>query len=174
MQILWEVLVTLQEVLIESTLIVRVFAMYGRNPWIFAALAFVLLLVAIALWTTITNGRPHIFTAPGPGVPGCHNVTPRTDTQPIGLYGLQAVGKQWVMYFGLIVLVNTANLSTFYILLSGFLSWFATSLSITLLSRLILNLHEACMIGIETEEPNTVNLETLEFHVVTRADNSMN
>ena len=49
-----------------------------------------------------------------------------------------------------------------------------SSLSMTLLSRLILNLHEACMIGIDTEEPNTVNLETLKFHTVTRADNSMN
>ncbi|KAJ7218509.1 hypothetical protein GGX14DRAFT_437326, partial [Mycena pura] len=77
MQILWEVLLILQEVLIELTLIVRVFAMYGRNPWILAVLALVLL-VAIPLWTIITNGRPKIVTAPGPGVPGCHNVTPRT------------------------------------------------------------------------------------------------
>ncbi|KAJ7191579.1 hypothetical protein GGX14DRAFT_407091 [Mycena pura] len=223
MEILWEVLVILQEALIELTLIVRVYAMYGRNPWILAALAFVLLLVAIPLWASITNGHPQIFTAPGPGlgVPGCHNVTPRTDTRPIGLYvrvntnrkppsthmfhtnrdcrrlgsnaytqrrsssalmytSTSLVERMWrdgVMYFGLIGLVNTANLFTFYfgdILLAGFLSWFATSLSITLLSRLILNLHEASMIGIDTEEPNTVNLETLKFRTVTRADNSMN
>jgi len=212
MEILWEVLVILQEALIELTLIVRVYAMYGRNPWILAALAFVLLLVAIPLWATITIGHPQIFTAPGPGVPGCHNVTPRTEALRIAggweaiiacdvlvflltlrkaytqrrsnstlMYtSTSLVERMWrdgVMYFGLIVLVNTANLFTFYfgdILLSGFLSWFATSLSITLLSRLILNLHEACMIGIDTEEPNTVNLETLRFRTVTRGDNSVN
>ncbi|KAJ7206342.1 hypothetical protein GGX14DRAFT_643417 [Mycena pura] len=164
-----EVLVILQEFLIELTLIVRVFAMYGRNPWILAVLvAPVLLLVAVLLlmqWASITNGPPQILTAPDPGVPGCHLATPRTVTRPIGLYGLQAVGKGWAMYFGMIVLVNTANVFTFYfgdILLSAaFLSWFATSLSTTLLSHLILNLHEAYSIGIETEELNTVNLETL-------------
>jgi len=70
------------------------------------------------------------------------------------------------MYFGIIVLANVANLLTFYVgdvLLSGFLSWFTTSLSVTLLSRLMLNLHEAANVGIDTAEPNTMELESIRF-----------
>ncbi|KAJ6473770.1 hypothetical protein C8R45DRAFT_1011847 [Mycena sanguinolenta] len=70
------------------------------------------------------------------------------------------------MYFGLILLANLANLLTFYVgdvLLSGLLSWFTTSLSVTLLSRLMLNLHEAANAGIDTAEPNTMELESIEF-----------
>ncbi|KAJ6448055.1 hypothetical protein C8R45DRAFT_1115515 [Mycena sanguinolenta] len=37
------------------------------------------------------------------------------------------------------------------------------SLSIVLLGRLILNLHEAAAVGMTTEEPNTIELETLRF-----------
>ncbi|KAJ7230187.1 hypothetical protein GGX14DRAFT_410080, partial [Mycena pura] len=105
--------------------------------------------------------------------------TQRCSNSALMFRSTSLVERMWrdgVMYFGLIVFVNTANLFTLYFgdtLLSGFLCWFTTSLSMTLLSRLILNLHEACMIGIDTEEPNTVNLETLKFHTVTRADNSM-
>ncbi|KAJ6452964.1 hypothetical protein C8R45DRAFT_1223339 [Mycena sanguinolenta] len=70
------------------------------------------------------------------------------------------------MYFRIILLANLANLLTFYVgdvLLSGFLSWFTTSLSVTLLSRLMLNLHEAANVGIDTAEPNTLELESIEF-----------
>ncbi|KAF7366209.1 hypothetical protein MVEN_00498100 [Mycena venus] len=254
MNILWQVLVVLQEFLIESTLIVRVFAMYGRNPWILVALgAQALLVLAIALWGNIKNGRPQILTSPGPGIPGCHFAISRTTAIRACLYkselpkhlyvpvcdvqtgiagawaGIIAcdvviflltlwkaytqrrsnsalmyrsttlVERMWrdgAMYFGMIVLMNTANLLTYYFgdvgfcsnststvlaladgyknLLAGFLSWPALSLAITLLSRLILNLHEAWHIGIETEEPNTMNLETLRFRTVTRAIDSMN
>ncbi|KAJ7279469.1 hypothetical protein C8J57DRAFT_1502119 [Mycena rebaudengoi] len=213
--------------LIESTLIVRVFAMYGRNPWILAALgAQVLFVPAISLWGNINNGRPQMLNAPGPGMPGCHYAIPRTTALRLaGTWGgliacdvfvflltlwkaytqrrsnsalmyrsTTLVERMWrdgAMYFGMIVLVNTANLLTFYfgdvgfcsnstytvlaladgykILLAGFLSWPASNLAITLLSRLILNLHEAWHIGIETEEPNTMNLETLRFQI--RTDN---
>ncbi|KAJ7218508.1 hypothetical protein GGX14DRAFT_437324, partial [Mycena pura] len=105
--------------------------------------------------------------------------TQRRSNSALVFRSTSLVERMWrdgVMYFGLIVFVNTANLFTFYFgdtLLSGFLCWFTTSLSMTLLSRFILNLHEACMIGIDTEEPNTVNLETLKFQTMTRADNSM-
>ncbi|KAJ7205274.1 hypothetical protein GGX14DRAFT_458879, partial [Mycena pura] len=107
--------------------------------------------------------------------------TQRRSNSALMFTSTSLVERMWrdgVMYCRLIVLVNTANLFTFYFgdtLLSGFLSWFATSLSMTLLSRLTLNLHEAGMIGIDTEEPDTVNLEMLRFRLVTRAlaDDSM-
>ncbi|KAJ7020306.1 hypothetical protein C8F04DRAFT_1403739 [Mycena alexandri] len=77
------------------------------------------------------------------------------------------------MYFGIIVIANLANLLTFYIsdvLLSGFLSWLTTSLSVTLLSRLILNLHEAAGIAFEDEEiamdPHSLSAMTPLFLVI--------
>ncbi|KAJ7626066.1 hypothetical protein FB45DRAFT_922878 [Roridomyces roridus] len=54
------------------------------------------------------------------------------------------------MYFGMIVLANFGNVLSFYvgdILTVGLLSWFTTNLSITLLCRLMLNLHEAAAVG---------------------------
>ncbi|KAJ7257464.1 hypothetical protein C8J57DRAFT_1721220 [Mycena rebaudengoi] len=72
-------------------------------------------------------------------------------------------------YFCIIIIANAANLVTFYLgdnLLEGFLSWFVTSLSIVLLTRLMLNLHEAAAVGMTTEEPNTIELETLRFATV--------
>ncbi|KAJ7887307.1 hypothetical protein B0H14DRAFT_3127663 [Mycena olivaceomarginata] len=70
-------------------------------------------------------------------------------------------------YFGIIIIANAANLVTFYLgdmFITGFLSWFITSLSITLLARLMLNLHKAAAVGME--EPSTIELETLRFATV--------
>ncbi|KAJ7626062.1 hypothetical protein FB45DRAFT_74820 [Roridomyces roridus] len=55
------------------------------------------------------------------------------------------------MYFGLIVLANFGNVLSFYVgdmLLVGLLSWFTTNLSIALLCRLMLNLHQAGAVGL--------------------------
>ncbi|KAJ7898966.1 hypothetical protein B0H13DRAFT_2337254 [Mycena leptocephala] len=67
------------------------------------------------------------------------------------------------MYFGVIVLATIANIVTFYILLSGFLSWFTSSLSLTLLCRLMLNLHEAAAARVDTVELNTLDLMSIRF-----------
>jgi hypothetical protein len=40
------------------------------------------------------------------------------------------------------------------------------SLSIMLLARLMLNLHEVAAVGMSMEEPNTIELETLRFATV--------
>ncbi|KAJ7876735.1 hypothetical protein B0H14DRAFT_2568118 [Mycena olivaceomarginata] len=86
----------------------------------------------------------------------------------------------------IIILANLANVLTFYLgdvgplytslpctldlddtqgLITGFLSWFTTSLSVTLLSRLMLNLHEAGVAQIDT---NTLNIETMWFATTQR------
>ncbi|KAJ7917357.1 hypothetical protein B0H13DRAFT_2322457 [Mycena leptocephala] len=81
------------------------------------------------------------------------------------------------MYFGIIVIANLANLLTFYIgdiLLSGFLSWFTTSLSVTLLSRLMLNLHEAAGIAFEDEGATAMELDSLRFQTVLSTANEAN
>ncbi|KAJ7660215.1 hypothetical protein DFH06DRAFT_1194023 [Mycena polygramma] len=67
------------------------------------------------------------------------------------------------MYFGIMVLTNLANVVTLYlgdVLLSGFVSWFSTSLSMALLSRLMLHLYEAANDGVE---PLTMDLDSIRF-----------
>ncbi|KAJ7812703.1 hypothetical protein B0H14DRAFT_2856074 [Mycena olivaceomarginata] len=54
--------------------------------------------------------------------------------------------RDGAMYFGIIVLANLADVLTLYlgdIMIAGILSWWTTSLSVTLISRLILNLQRA-------------------------------
>ncbi|KAJ6450064.1 hypothetical protein C8R45DRAFT_1224211 [Mycena sanguinolenta] len=127
MQLMWKALIVSQELLVECTLIMRVYAMYDRNRWILICLLAVFApWPALALWDVIKEGQPQIFS--GPGISGC------------------------------------ATLGDIFI--TGFLSWFITSLSITLLARLMLNLHEAAAVGMTGEEPNTIEMETLRFATV--------
>ncbi|KAJ7506162.1 hypothetical protein B0H11DRAFT_2272367 [Mycena galericulata] len=223
MQLAWEVLLVIQEVLVECTLGLRVFAMYGLNVWILSCLlAAGGLSASLALWAIVKYGHPQMLSAPG--LSGCHTAIPRSSAfrectpftlqsipttyipQLAGLAGaweaqlvcdtlvfaltvrrayiqrrtsprytgtlIERMVTDGGMYFGIIVLANLANLSTFYlgdVLLSGFLSWFTTSLSVTLLCRLMLNLHEAAGAGIDTAEPNTMDLETIRFPTVGRS-----
>ncbi|KAJ7503816.1 hypothetical protein B0H11DRAFT_564752 [Mycena galericulata] len=203
MQLAWEVLLVIQEVLVECTLGLRVFAMYGLNVWILSCLlAAGGLSASLALWAIVKYGHPQMLSAPG--ISGCHTAIPRSSAFRLaGAWEAQLVCDTLVfaltvrrayiqrrtsprytgtliermvtdggMYFGIIVLANLANLSTFYlgdVLLSGFLSWFTTSLSVTLLCRLMLNLHEAAGAGIDTAEPNTMDLETIRFPTVGRS-----
>ncbi|KAF7351722.1 hypothetical protein MSAN_01605400 [Mycena sanguinolenta] len=216
MQLAWEVLLVIQEILIECTLGLRVLAVYGLNLWILtgllgaggvaASLALVsditdcpILVSPSFEWAAVKYGHPQMLSAPG--LAGCHTAIPRTSALRLaGAWEAQLVCDTLVfaltvrcayiqrrmslryrgtlvermvtdggMYFGIIVLANLANLLTFYVgdvLLSGLLSWFTTSLSVTLLSRLMLNLHEAANVGIDTAEPNTMELESIGFQTV--------
>ncbi|KAJ7828061.1 hypothetical protein B0H14DRAFT_1223174 [Mycena olivaceomarginata] len=198
MQLMWKGLIVSQEILVESTLIMRVFAMYGRNRWILICLLAVFTpWPVLALWDVIEEGQPQIFS--GPEISGCATVGPRTSTFRLAgaweaqiacdiLVFLLTVRRAYVQreaypryagtllwrmttdgawYFAIIIIANAANLVTFYlgdIFITGFLSWFITSLSITLLARLMLNLHKAAAVGME--EPSTIELETLRFATV--------
>ncbi|KAJ6552766.1 hypothetical protein B0H19DRAFT_1072269 [Mycena capillaripes] len=193
MQIMWKVLIVSQVILIECTLIIRVFAMYGRN-WriLICLLAVFALCPAFALWDIITDGQPQIFSVPEIG-----GLTPHRTFRLAGGWEAQIVSDMLVflltvrrayvqrdiypryagtllwrmttdgaMYFGIIIIANAANLATFYIFLKGFLSWFSTSLSILLLARLMLNLHKVAAEGTTREELNTIEQETLRFATV--------
>jgi hypothetical protein len=200
LQLGWEALLVLQEVLVECTLGLRVFAMYGLNIWILICMLIPGgLSASLALWAIAKYGTPQMLSAPG--LSGCHTAIPRSSafrlagaweaqlacdtlvfaltirrayverTSP--LYTGSLIEKMLTdggMYFGIIVIANLANLLTFYIgdvLLSGFLSWFTTSLSVTLLSRLMLNLHEAAGIELEDEGATAVEMDSLRFQLTT-------
>jgi len=66
------------------------------------------------------------------------------------------VVRDGAMYFGLMALSNLANIATYYLVeywpfLPGALATFANCMSVTMISRLILNLHEHATDGILTE-----------------------
>ncbi|KAJ6530260.1 hypothetical protein B0H19DRAFT_1273919 [Mycena capillaripes] len=177
MQLMWKLLIVSQDILIQSTLIMRVFAMYGRNWWILiCTLAASALCPVFALWDTIKEGQPQIFS--GSGISGivCDMIvfllTIRCAYFQREIYPTYAGTLLWrmttdgAMYYGIIIIATAANIGSFYlgdILLAGFLSWFLMSLSITLLARLMLNLHEAAAKGTTSEEPNSIELDTLRF-----------
>ncbi|KAJ6542519.1 hypothetical protein DFH09DRAFT_1322372 [Mycena vulgaris] len=170
------------DILVEygGTLGLRVFAMYGLNLWILVCLLGAGVLgAALALWSIVKYRHPQMLSAPE--LSGCHTSIPRIsitcqclagaweaqlvcDVLVFELTGRRAyIQRRGAMYLGIIVITNLANLFTFYfgdVLLSGFLT---TSLSVTLLSRLMLNLYEAANVGIGTAEPNMTELETLRF-----------
>ncbi|KAJ7763986.1 hypothetical protein DFH07DRAFT_956260 [Mycena maculata] len=211
MLIVWEIFIIIQEVLIETTLSIRLFAIYDRNIWVLVPLlALVCISGTLAVVGAIKLDVPAQNLA-APGLNGCNTPYPRSAADHVAkawmvmsvhfdffrqtrlwfegsfnlaspamcssymqrhtsrLYAgslIQRMLKDGSMYFGVIVLATIANISTFYlgdILLSGFLSWFTSSLSVTLLCRLMLNLHEAGAGRIDTLELNTLDLASIQF-----------
>ncbi|KAJ7876765.1 hypothetical protein B0H14DRAFT_3787532 [Mycena olivaceomarginata] len=139
--------------LIEATLSIRVFAMYGRNIWVLVCLLSAICVIGtLGLWASITFGK-HANIPAVPGLAGCHEIYANANS-------LRS------MYFGLMVLANLANVLTYYLgdgLIAGFLSWFTTSLSVALLSRLMLNLHEAGVAQLATDPVDTTKVQFMEM-----------
>ncbi|KAF7333139.1 hypothetical protein MVEN_02379400 [Mycena venus] len=75
--------------------------------------------------------------------------------------------KDGAMYFGIIVLANLANVLTLYfgdILTAGSLTWWTTSLSVTLIARLGLNLQRAgAPPPTRTEDLDSTELDGIHF-----------
>ncbi|KAJ7045259.1 hypothetical protein C8F04DRAFT_1068237 [Mycena alexandri] len=193
----WEIFIISQEGLIETTLSIRVFAMYDRNIWVLVPL---LVLVCISMTLAVVgavklDGPAQNLAAPG--INGCNTPYSRSTADHVAKawMGILACDvlvfaltvrqaymqhhrskpyagslilrmlKDGSMYFGVIVLATIANISTLYlgdILLSGFLCWFTSSLSLTLLCRLMLNLHDAGAGRIDTLELNTLDLASIQ------------
>ncbi|KAJ7339868.1 hypothetical protein DFH08DRAFT_938715 [Mycena albidolilacea] len=187
----WEIFIISQEVLIETTLSIRVFAMYGRNIWVLVPLlSLVCISGTLAVVGAVKLDGPAQNLA-APGLNGCNTPYPRStlacdvlvfaltvrqaymQRHTSRLYAgslIQRMLKDGSMYFGVIVLATIANISTFYlgdILLSGFLSWFTSSLSLTLLCRLMLNLHEEGAARIDTLELNPLDPASIQFAATT-------
>ncbi|THH16610.1 hypothetical protein EW146_g4061 [Bondarzewia mesenterica] len=71
---------------------------------------------------------------------------------------MELVFRDGAIYFGVMALMNLGNIFTFYVTsdtLRGVLSTFASSVSITMMSRLILNLHDATSL-LPTTQATTV------------------
>ncbi|KAF7345333.1 hypothetical protein MSAN_01910200 [Mycena sanguinolenta] len=199
MQWAWQMFIIILELLVELTLTLRVFALYGLNKWILACLLSANASIAIVgLFAIIEFGKnPELLSEPG--LSGCDTafLARSAAARPAGGWEailvcdtlvfvltarkafvhwktipryagslIERMATDGTMYFGIIVLANLANLLTYYLgdaLLSGFLSYFSTNLSLTLISRLMLNLHEAADPWVNNLTLNTRDPETLRF-----------
>ncbi|KAF8874537.1 hypothetical protein BD779DRAFT_251463 [Infundibulicybe gibba] len=84
-----------------------------------------------------------------------------------GLTLITLLLRDGAIYFAVMALSNLANILTFYLcgpFLRGGLSTFSTSISVTIMSRLILNLHETANIGLfSTHNTTSACVSRLEF-----------
>ncbi|KAJ7278341.1 hypothetical protein C8J57DRAFT_1306590 [Mycena rebaudengoi] len=180
-----ECLHSIQELLVEATLGLRVFAMYGSDLRVLALITVPATATgALGIWTIVGFWRspgPVMLTTPG--FIGCHTVlqkstlvydlfvlvlTLRRAYMNRDIAKLMSVSLATVMARDgrIIVLAHLANVLTIYILLSEVLFWFTTALSTSLLCRLMLNLHEAAHIEGASqirENRDSAQLESLHF-----------
>ncbi|KAG0699218.1 hypothetical protein DFH29DRAFT_1070783 [Suillus ampliporus] len=63
-------------------------------------------------------------------------------------YVIDIVFHDGAMYFGAMVLCNIPNILTYYAAIAGMLSTFTSCMSVTLISRLMLNLHKSVGVGV--------------------------
>ncbi|KAJ6505856.1 hypothetical protein C8R47DRAFT_137698 [Mycena vitilis] len=76
---------------------------------------------------------------------------------------LSHMGRDGVLYFVGFALVNLANILMYYLgapWIAASLSWFTSTLSVTMICRLMLHLHEVADVGVSTEH---TKIETLHF-----------
>jgi len=69
--------------------------------------------------------------------------------------------RDGAIYFAVMALCNLSNILTFYLcgpFLRGGLSTFASSISVTMMSRLMLNLHETAELGIMSTTEQTMDI----------------
>ncbi|KAK7457757.1 hypothetical protein VKT23_010096 [Stygiomarasmius scandens] len=70
--------------------------------------------------------------------------------------------RDGAIYYGVMVLVNLANMITYYTMgsnMKGGLSTFASSISVTMMSRLMLNLHKTADEGLYSTIHPTISTE---------------
>ncbi|KAJ7868739.1 hypothetical protein B0H14DRAFT_2572173 [Mycena olivaceomarginata] len=175
----WMFLIVGQETIIEATLCIRVFAMYGLNKLVLTCLMGVTCVVAgVGLWAIVGYGKhPDLLAVSG--LSGCHATYRRlAAVRPAGVWEATLVcdilvfaltvrrayvqSRTSVLYAGSLLQRMFTDGDT-QAILSGFLSWFTTNLSVTLLCRLMLNLYQAGGLRMDTAEPNTIDLQSIQF-----------
>ncbi|KAJ7105161.1 hypothetical protein C8R44DRAFT_806750 [Mycena epipterygia] len=167
-------LLLIQEFFVGCALCLRVYAMYGFNRKVFLALAIAALTnIGLAAWTVVGTGMTLSSTLPGCHVNTPKSQAIRTAAaweaklvgdililgltlrraftyhRSVGLGSgtlLRVMVRDGAVYFGVICLVNLANIIVLYtgdIITAGSLTWCASAISVTMISRLTLNLHDA-------------------------------
>ncbi|KAF7368628.1 hypothetical protein MVEN_00186800 [Mycena venus] len=161
-----------KEVMVETTLILRVLAMYLFDKRMMFILAIVeILAISLTTWSVLGSEPPQVYR----DFSGCYSAIAKARRIRMagtweGILGTDmlflaltlyrghgryrdGIGLLWhvlvrdgVMYYVIICLANGANILMYYFVgpnLSGGLSSFTVALSVTMACRLMLNLHEA-------------------------------
>ncbi|KAJ7107320.1 hypothetical protein C8R44DRAFT_804494, partial [Mycena epipterygia] len=180
----------LQEVFVRLTLSLRVWGMYGFNRWVLVAILTTSIIGGAMGALTIIKYEGRQMPALQ-GFNGCHTKIPRSTAWEVQLaYDLLVFGltvrAAWrdrsAMRLvpgslieilvrdacSIIVLASLANVLTLYlgdIRIARILSWWTTSLSVTLISRLNLNLQRAGIGNSKPAEFDTTELTNIHFNV---------
>ncbi|KAJ7224863.1 hypothetical protein C8J57DRAFT_1731305, partial [Mycena rebaudengoi] len=162
-----------EEVLIETTLSIRVFAMYGRNMWVLVPLPALVCISGIlaVIWQGLGWSCPLACDVLVFALTVRQAYVQRHTSRLYAGLLIQRMLKDGSMYFGVIVLATIANISTFHLgdidppfqIITKLTLHVIPSLSLTLLCRLMLNLHEAGAGRIDTLELNTLDLASIQF-----------
>ncbi|KAJ7176089.1 hypothetical protein C8R43DRAFT_974933 [Mycena crocata] len=169
-------IVVAQELIIGCTLFLRVYALYGLNRRIMILLISAgVAIVSVGAWSIVPVGMSPVVKTRAPGcyLPQSKKQDLRMAAAwtaelagdvlviCLTLYrsymssrnGAAFSGSLWrimirdgVVYFGIICLVNVANILMFFfgdIYTSNSLSWFTSAISVAMISRLMINLHVA-------------------------------
>ncbi|KAJ7633308.1 hypothetical protein B0H17DRAFT_1108102 [Mycena rosella] len=188
-------LLVIQEFFVGCTLSIRVCAMYGFNRRVFAALAIAALTtVSLGAWAIVGPTISIDTDLPGCHVTTPRQQAIRvaaaweaqlvcdililgltlrrayTYHRTVGLRSgslLPIMVRDGAVYFGMICLVNLANIVMLYagdIITAGSLAWFASAISVTMISRLMLNLHDAARGSSRNGVFTDHEMEPIRFH----------
>ncbi|KAJ6564986.1 hypothetical protein DFH09DRAFT_1158265 [Mycena vulgaris] len=176
-----EIILIVTQLIVSVILALRIYALYGRSRRVLLSLIGIgAAVLGVSLWSvngqqghhTMIVGGCHfiLITSTSYRLAGCWEALFVFDSIVFGLTVYNAyttrdrmiprsnihtlVLRDGAMYFGIMALANLANIATYYvdgILGQGALGTFANCISITMVSRLILNLHEHANVGIFSE-----------------------
>ncbi|KAJ7808806.1 hypothetical protein B0H14DRAFT_2868829 [Mycena olivaceomarginata] len=172
-----EFLMVVHELIVGCTLILRVLAMYSFDKRVmFTLVTAALICVSLAAWCVVPVGPALTYNT---RIPGCH--TPSSEAQLAGDVLLLAFtlwrgytqtrdvelpsGSLWrvlVRDGTVICLANLANILMYYINTATSLSGFTASLSVTMICRLMLNLHEAAAMS-SSDSRGSALTQSLQF-----------
>ncbi|KAJ7171022.1 hypothetical protein C8R46DRAFT_1087513 [Mycena filopes] len=192
-------IIVVQEFIIGCALFLRVYAMYGLSKKILLLLVITgAIIVSLGAWSIVPVGMSPILASDAPGcyLPQLKAQSDRIGaswtaelagdimvfvltlhrayTQTVR--GSSFTGMLWrilirdgLVYFGIICLVNTANICMFFfgdIYTANSLSWFTSAISVAMILRLMLNLHAAA--APVSEQLASTDLELQTFRVARR------
>jgi len=179
-------LIILQNVLVGYMFALRVYAMYNFSKTILLFLCVMgLTTIILAAWSTVSETTLPITVPAGCDIPVskesairmaaawesqflCDVVifgftVWRSYRQPSKIPGsiLSHMARDGAQYFAVIALVNLVNILMYYFgdpWIAGSMSWFTSTISITMMLRLMLNLHKVADVGILTDQFTTSTL----------------
>ncbi|KAJ7106589.1 hypothetical protein C8R44DRAFT_805557 [Mycena epipterygia] len=186
-------LIVLQYLLVGSILGLRVYAMYNFSKFVlFCLCAAGFIAFILATWSIMNDTEIALPAMPGCEYPMSRSsairmavaweaeflcdvvvfgfTLIRSYRQPFKIPGsiLDFMVRDGALYFAVLALVNFANILMYYLgnpWTASSLSWSTSTLSVTMISRLMLNLHKAADVGILTDDTTLTSVRFQSRHI---------